>query len=84
MVPLEREPFAIVATDGVWQFLDSEGTAKAVANSLLKGGSVQAATADIIDASNKKWRSATGGQYRDDVTCLVMRLSAVRVDAARC
>ena len=76
VVPLEREPFVIVATDGVWQFLDSEGTAKAVANRLSMGRSVQDATRHIIDLSNEKWGEATAGQYRDDVTCAVMRLSA--------
>ena len=50
VVLLAREPFVVMAMGGVWQFLDSDSTGKAVADRLLTGGSVRDAARFLTSA----------------------------------
>jgi len=65
--------FIVLASDGVWEFIDSPEACELVARFLpVKNASTEAAT-KLIENSAAKWR-AEEGDYRDDITATVIRL----------
>ena len=67
----EEDRFLLLASDGVWEFLSSE-TAVAIVHENLHRGVAQACQA-LIENAAARWRDVEG-DYRDDITALVIRL----------
>jgi len=67
----ENDKFLILATDGVWEFITSAEAVKIVAKHLHKGATK--ACQILIEAAAAKWHDEEG-DYRDDITALVIRL----------
>ena len=67
----ENDSFLILATDGVWEFISSAEAVKTVAKHLHKGATK--ACQVLIEAAAAKWHDEEG-DYRDDITALVIRL----------
>mmetsp|Transcript_43384 Transcript_43384/g.48830 ORF Transcript_43384/g.48830 Transcript_43384/m.48830 type:complete len:531 (+) Transcript_43384:149-1741(+) len=67
----ENDSFLILATDGVWEFISSAEAVEIVAMNLHKGATK--ACQILIEAAAAKWHDEEG-DYRDDITALVIRL----------
>jgi len=67
----ENDSFLILATDGVWEFISSAEAVEIVATNLHKGATK--ACQILIEAAAAKWHDEEG-DYRDDITALVIRL----------
>jgi len=67
----DDDTFLILATDGVWEFIDSSEAVRIVGEH-LSGGATKACQA-LIEAAASKWHEEEGN-YRDDITALVVRL----------
>lgn len=67
----DDDEFLILATDGVWEFVSSSEAVEIVANSLHKGATK--ACRALIEAAAARWHDEEG-DYRDDITALVIRL----------
>jgi len=61
----------ILASDGVWEFIDSQEAVALVA-SKLAGGAEKAAQA-LIECAANKWK-VEEGDYRDDITAICIQL----------
>jgi len=68
-----------MATDGVWEFISSEEAVTLVADHLAVGKPTAAKDAckALIDLAVQRWRDIEG-DYRDDITAIVMRLSLMK------
>ncbi|KAL3799275.1 hypothetical protein HJC23_013000 [Cyclotella cryptica] len=75
----EDDEFVILATDGVWEFMENEDAIKIVSEHLLEdnseGGKKCATTAceALIRVAMEKWHEYEG-DYRDDITAIVISL----------
>jgi protein phosphatase 2C family protein 2/3 len=67
----EEDDFVILATDGVWEFITSEEAVGIVSANLHRGATKACQT--LIEAAAAKWHDEEG-DYRDDITALVIRL----------
>jgi len=67
----ENDTFLILATDGVWEFISSAEAVNIVAKHLHKGATK--ACQILIETAAAKWHDEEG-DYRDDITALVVRL----------
>ena len=65
------DDFVIFATDGVWEFISSQEAVKVVAENLDRGAT--RACQALIETAAAKWHEEEG-DYRDDITALVVRL----------
>ncbi|CAB1096392.1 unnamed protein product [Ectocarpus sp. CCAP 1310/34] len=65
------DKFIVLASDGVWEFVKSQEAIDIVNTSLEEG--TMKATQDLIEAAATKWREVEG-DYRDDITAVVIRL----------
>jgi len=68
---LETDEFLILATDGVWEFVSSTEAVEIVSKHLHKGATK--ACQILIETAAEKWH-VEEGDYRDDITALVIRL----------
>eukprot|EP00965_Chrysotila_dentata_P124553 4116731-Pleurochrysis_carterae.AAC.1 len=59
-----------MASDGVWEFLESDKAAELV-NSFIWSNATDACTR-LIETAAAKWR-AEEGDYRDDITAICVR-----------
>ncbi|CAJ1966310.1 unnamed protein product [Cylindrotheca closterium] len=66
-----EDDFVILATDGVWEFISSDEAVQLVARNLASGATK--ACQALIEAAATKWHDEEG-DYRDDITALVVRL----------
>jgi protein phosphatase 2C family protein 2/3 len=69
----EQDEFFIIATDGVWEFIESQEAVDLVAEHLAKGEGSSKACQALIEAAAERWHEQEGF-YRDDITALVIRL----------
>lgn len=69
-----EDDFLILASDGVWEFMTSQEAVDLVVKNLPHGGSK--ACQALIEAAANKWHEEEG-DYRDDITALVIRLQKV-------
>lgn len=74
---LPEDEFLILATDGVWEFLTSAQAVEIVGANLSR--SATKATQALIEAAAARWHDEEG-DYRDDITALVIRLSELWKD----
>ncbi len=67
----QEDEFVIFATDGVWEFVSSQEAVKVVAENLDRGAT--RACQALIETAAAKWHEEEG-DYRDDITALVVHL----------
>jgi protein phosphatase 2C family protein 2/3 len=80
----EEDEFIILATDGVWEFMESEDAVEIVSKYLYckNGGNgngnncASKACEALIKAAMAKWHEYEG-DYRDDITAIVVRLKDI-------
>ncbi|CAN0008833.1 unnamed protein product [Ascophyllum nodosum] len=65
------DKFVVLASDGVWEFISSQEAVDIVNASLGEG--TMKATQSLIEVAAKKWQEVEG-DYRDDITAVVVRL----------
>lgn len=71
-VDLSQSPFMILASDGVWEFLESDFVAKAVAKKMATDGA-QKTVVKLQRESKKRWRQEEG-DYCDDICAILIQL----------
>mmetsp|Transcript_47246 Transcript_47246/g.146178 ORF Transcript_47246/g.146178 Transcript_47246/m.146178 type:complete len:454 (-) Transcript_47246:406-1767(-) len=71
-VDLSAQPFLILASDGVWEFLDSEFVVKAVAKKIQTDGP-ERTVQKLQREARKRWRNEEG-DYCDDITSMLIQL----------
>uniref|UniRef100_A0A7S2VDV0 PPM-type phosphatase domain-containing protein n=1 Tax=Entomoneis paludosa TaxID=265537 RepID=A0A7S2VDV0_9STRA len=67
-----QDDFMILASDGVWEFLESHEAVQIVGDHLDELGATKACQA-LIEAAASKWHEEEG-EYRDDITAIVVRV----------
>jgi len=72
-----EDEFMIIATDGVWEFIDSEEAITIVGQYFAYGDGASRACQGLIEVAASKWHEHEG-DYRDDITALVVRIRDVR------
>jgi len=80
LVDIEKclNPFLLLASDGVWEFLDSEFVVKAVAKKIKTEGA-EKTVQKLQREAKKRWRQEEG-DYCDDITSILIRLSPPGVE----
>ncbi|CAJ1395954.1 unnamed protein product [Effrenium voratum] len=73
MVDPSRKPFVLLASDGLWEFLDSKSVVKAAADQIAQAGPATAVQL-LHKEAKKKWRQVHGGKYSDDITSVLLQL----------
>jgi serine/threonine protein phosphatase PrpC len=66
-----EDQFLVMASDGVWEFIESQAAAEIV-NAFIQKSATEACTR-LIETSAAKWRNEEG-DYRDDITAVCVRL----------
>ena len=72
----EEDRFLILASDGVWEFIDDDEAVRIVDGCMRKGMSAVDACRYLIAKSAVCWRKYEG-DYRDDITAVVVYLDEV-------
>eukprot|EP00934_Nitzschia_sp_Nitz4_P009133 Nitzschia sp. Nitz4//scaffold138_size62050//52546//54577//NITZ4_006398-RA/size62050-augustus-gene-0.25-mRNA-1//1//CDS//3329535797//9123//frame0 len=67
----KEDEFVLFATDGVWEFVSSQEAVQVVAENLDRGATK--ACQALIETAAARWHEEEG-DYRDDITALVVRL----------
>jgi len=67
---LDKNPFLLLASDGVWEFLDSEWVVKAICKKLPVEGPAKVVH-KLSKESRRRWKQEEG-DYCDDITCLMV------------
>lgn len=68
------DAFLILASDGVWEFIESDEAVEIVGGIFNKGWSAEAACKHLIARAAVEWMNEEG-DYRDDITCVIAYLS---------
>lgn len=68
------DQYLILASDGVWTFLESDEVMQMAHLSFEKGKPAQEACKAIIARSARQWQRHEGTNYRDDITVIVVHL----------
>jgi len=71
-IDLSKKPFFILASDGVWEFIDSHFAIKAVAKKIQTDG--PAKTLEKLQREAKKRWKQEEGDYCDDITSILVQL----------
>jgi len=71
-VDFKVSPFILLASDGVWEFLDSEFVIKAVAKKIKSDGP-ERTVQKLQREAKKRWRQEEG-DYCDDITSILIQL----------
>jgi serine/threonine protein phosphatase PrpC len=66
--------FMVMASDGVWEFIESQPSVDIV-QAFIDSSATEACTR-LIETAAAKWRSEEG-DYRDDITAIVVKVGAV-------
>ena len=69
-INMDATKFLVMASDGVWEFLDSKDVAGLV-HPFIDSSATEACT-KLIETAAAKWR-AEEGDYRDDITAVCVR-----------
>merc|ERR1719183_910353 len=72
-IDLKDNPFILLASDGVWEFMDSEFVIKAVAKKIQTDGP-EKTVQKLQREAKKRWRQEEG-DYCDDITSILIRLT---------
>jgi len=65
----EQDRFMILASDGVWEFIDNQAAVDLVASATARGGPEEAAKA-LVDEATKRWHAEE--EVVDDITCCIV------------
>jgi len=69
-----NDSFIVLASDGVWEFLESTAAAKiCLANMTTENFNSTTACKRLIETAASKWRTEEG-DYRDDITAICIKL----------
>jgi len=69
-----KDLFLTMASDGVWEFIESANACKILQAALDKtGGDATIACTALIDEATKKWKEEEG-DYRDDITAFCIKI----------
>jgi protein phosphatase PTC2/3 len=68
-----QDEFVVFATDGVWEFISSQEAVDVVANHLAQHNDATKACQALMELAAERWHDEEG-DYRDDITALVVRL----------
>lgn len=71
-VDLAKKPFLILASDGVWEFIDSPFAAQAVAKKIASDGPNKTLQ-KLQREAKKRWKQEEG-DYCDDITSILVQL----------
>lgn len=76
--------FIVIASDGVWEFIDSKAACTLVHRFLEPKNKLDAtmAVTKLIETAAAKWRQEEG-DYRDDITAIVLMLDKLFPDDSR-
>jgi serine/threonine protein phosphatase PrpC len=78
----DDDEFLILASDGVWEFMGSQEAVDVVARGLAeRSGDATKACQALIEAAADRWHEEEG-EYRDDITAIVVRLRDLWTSAA--
>ncbi len=67
----EEDKYVVIASDGVWEFMENDEAVEIVAPFFLKNNAEGAAEAIAIE-SVKRWKSRE--EVIDDITCVILFL----------
>jgi serine/threonine protein phosphatase PrpC len=73
-VDMATKPFFLLASDGVWEFLDSTFVVKAVAKKIKTDGP-EKTVQKLQREARKRWKQEEG-DYCDDITSILVQLGA--------
>lgn len=77
-ISADRNPFMILASDGVWEFMTSDTVVKAATSTLQGHGrsahGLELTVRDLYEASAQCWKNAET-DYCDDITAILVDLS---------
>jgi len=71
---VEEDEFIVLASDGVWEYIDSDEVVKIVGEALDEGKSAKEACKRLIITAAMRWKHYDY-YYRDDITAIVVRIS---------
>ena len=76
------QPFIVICSDGVWEFIESDMAVKLIGSFAKPSGDIKdldatVAATKLIETSAAKWRQEEG-DYRDDITAIVLKLDEVK------
>eukprot|EP00927_Polykrikos_kofoidii_P006218 TRINITY_DN1252_c0_g1_i1.p1 TRINITY_DN1252_c0_g1~~TRINITY_DN1252_c0_g1_i1.p1 ORF type:complete len:486 (-),score=96.18 TRINITY_DN1252_c0_g1_i1:85-1467(-) len=71
-VDMSKQPFFILSSDGVWEFLDSQFVVKAVAKKIQSDGP-EKTVHKLQREARKRWRQEEG-DYCDDITSILIQM----------
>ena len=74
------DEFMIIASDGVWEFIDSDEAVNIVKRDLHRGA--HKACEILIETAKQRWRDEEG-DYRDDITAVVVKVQERECRSAR-
>lgn len=69
---LNKKPFIILASDGVWEFMDSQFVIKAMSKRISSDGA-KASVQKLQREAQKRWQEEEG-DYCDDITSVLIQL----------
>lgn len=72
----EEDEFLIIGTDGIWEFISSTEAIKIVEGCFEEGMGASDACKELIHVAMKRWQEKEG-DYRDDITAIVVRLNGL-------
>jgi serine/threonine protein phosphatase PrpC len=75
-----NDEFMIVASDGVWGFIESEEAVQIVQDGFNEGNNASEACMRLIKKAMERWKEHEGEAYRDDITAIVVRVNELWVD----
>lgn len=72
-VDMETEPFLLMGSDGVFEFMTSENVVKEIAKKMKSEGTEKVCDR-IAQQARKEWERVENFAYCDDITAIVMKL----------
>lgn len=69
----DNDEFLILASDGVWEFIESQEAVDIISDKLAAGEACHSACQELIEQATQRWMEEEG-DYRDDITAIVVRL----------
>jgi serine/threonine protein phosphatase PrpC len=69
---IDRKPFIILASDGVWEFMDSQFVVRAMSKKIVTDGP-KVAIQKLQREAQKRWKDEEG-DYCDDITSMLIQI----------
>ncbi|CAN0146353.1 unnamed protein product, partial [Ectocarpus sp. 4 AP-2014] len=68
-----EDEFLVLASDGVWEFIDNQEASEIVQGFFDRGEDAAGACKGLMEIANRRWSDIVG-DYRDDITATVVKL----------